>query len=117
LRDVAEFLGDADLIIEAQRRCDAMMQHSRKITNMPEVSSVTTGSTRAIQWEYDLVETFWNSSGRWGGNGWKATPAYPADRAGAPRGAAEGTTGKGFACPIGATSAGSMMRIARPSVT
>ena len=39
LRDVAEFLGDADLIIEAQRRCDAMMQHSRKVTNVPEVSS------------------------------------------------------------------------------
>src|SRR5262245_20238229 len=30
LRDVAEFLGDADLIIEAQRRCDAMMQQSRR---------------------------------------------------------------------------------------
>ena len=56
LRDVAEFLGDADLIIEAQRRCDAMMQHSRKVTNVPEVSSVTISSTHAIQWEYDLVE-------------------------------------------------------------
>ena len=56
LRDVAEFLGDADLIIEAQRRCDAMMQQSRKVTSAPAVSSVTTTSTRAIQWEYNLVE-------------------------------------------------------------
>ena len=56
LRDVAEFLGDSDLIIEAQARCDTIMQHSRKITSVPEVSSVTSGSTRAIQWEYDLVE-------------------------------------------------------------
>ena len=56
LRDVAEFLGDADLIIEAQRRCDTMMQHSRKVTSVPEVSSVTSSSARAIQWEYDLVE-------------------------------------------------------------
>ena len=56
LRDVAEFLGDADLVIEAQRRCDAMMQQSRKVTSGTEVSSVTTVSTRAIQWEYDLVE-------------------------------------------------------------
>jgi hypothetical protein len=56
LRDVAEFLGDSDLIIEAQRRCDTMMRHSRKVTNVTEVSSVITSSTRAIQWEYDLVE-------------------------------------------------------------
>jgi type I restriction enzyme R subunit len=54
LRDVEEFLGDADLIIEAQRRCDAIMQHGRKVTDGPEVSSVTT--IRSIQWEYDLVE-------------------------------------------------------------
>ena len=47
LHDVAEFLGDADLIIEAQERCDTMMQHSRKVTSVPEVSSVTSGSTHA----------------------------------------------------------------------
>jgi type I restriction enzyme R subunit len=56
LRDVAEFLGDSDLVIEAQGRCDAILQQSRKVTSGPEVSSVTTTSTRAIQWEYDLVE-------------------------------------------------------------
>jgi hypothetical protein len=56
LRDVAEFLGDSDLIIEAQRRCDAMIQQSRKVMSGPEVLSVTTTSMRAIQWEYDLVE-------------------------------------------------------------
>ena len=29
LYDVAEFLGDSDLILQAQERCDTMLQHSR----------------------------------------------------------------------------------------
>src|SRR5207244_1958711 len=53
---VAEFLGDSDLIIEAQERCDTLMQRSRNVTSVPEVSSVTISSTRVIQWEYELVE-------------------------------------------------------------
>jgi hypothetical protein len=56
LYDVAEFLGDSDLILQAQERCDTMLQHSRKETRAPGVSSVTISSARAIQWEYNLVE-------------------------------------------------------------
>jgi hypothetical protein len=75
LRDVAEFLGDSDLIIEAQQRCDAMMQQSRKVTSGPVVSSVTTTSTRAIQWEYDLVEKpFCQQLMAMAGSGWRVTP-------------------------------------------
>jgi hypothetical protein len=56
LYDVAEFLGDADLILQAQARCDTMLQHSRNVRRAHEVSSVTSGSAHAIQWEYNLVE-------------------------------------------------------------
>ena len=41
LHDVAEFLGDSDLLSEAQARCDMLLQRSRKTTSVPEVSSVT----------------------------------------------------------------------------
>ena len=59
LHDVAEFLGDSGLLSEAQARCDMLLQRSRKTTSVPEVPSVTSGTTRTmkIQWEYDLVET------------------------------------------------------------
>jgi len=56
LHDVAEFLGDSGLISEAQARCDMLLQRSRQTTSVPEVLSVSSGTTRAIQWEYDLVE-------------------------------------------------------------
>ena len=56
LHDVAEFLGDSDLILQAQERCDTMLQPSRKVTRVPEVSSATISSARAIRWEYNLVE-------------------------------------------------------------
>lgn len=56
LCDVAEFLGDADLILQAQERCDTMLQHSRKVTPAPAVSPATVSSARAMQWEYNLVE-------------------------------------------------------------
>ena len=100
LRDVAEFLGDADLIIEAQERCDAMMQHSRKVTSVPEVSSVTISSAHAIQWEYDLVEKPFCATAQGDGlavAGGRHRRART-DRAGElPRGAAEGAAGSGLA--------------------
>lgn len=56
LHDVAEFLGDPGLMSEARARCDMLLQRSRKTTSVSEVPSVTSGTNRAIQWEYDLVE-------------------------------------------------------------
>jgi hypothetical protein len=52
LHDVAEFLGDSGLLSEAQTRCDMLLQRSRETTSLLP----TGGTTRAIQWEYDLVE-------------------------------------------------------------
>jgi hypothetical protein len=58
LHDVAEFLGDSGLLSEAQARCDMLLQRSRQTASVPEVPSVSSGTTRPmkIQWEYDLVE-------------------------------------------------------------
>jgi hypothetical protein len=57
-----------------------VLQHSRKTASVPEVPSVSSGTTRAvkIQWEYDLVEKpFCEQLKAMGGSGWKAALMCP----------------------------------------
>jgi hypothetical protein len=100
LHDVAEFLGDSGLLSEAQARCDMLLQRSRKTTSVPEEPSVTSGTSRAIQWEYDLVEKPFCAQLQTMGWQWLEGDTDVPDfteRGELPRGTAEGAVGSGLA--------------------
>ena len=85
LHDVAEFLGDSGLLSEAQARCDMLLQRSRKTASVPEVPSVTSGTTRAMKSSGNTTSSrspSVPSSRPWAGSGWRATPTCPTSLSG-----------------------------------